>query len=202
VSADLWDHAAYVRHTQDLTTDPHEAEGYWLDALAMVGGHLQRFLAEDTYTHRLRVWPRGLVYPHAIPVTSVSASAIYAVHDTCTLENVWSDDQPLFFGSSLSLAGDFGRWLTYQHDATWATVTYVGGYTSATMPMGLRRSVNQLTKALIDGPAAGAGRSVSSARVGDVAVTYATDVPSVEELNELVPGITRALRRYRLPSFA
>jgi hypothetical protein len=203
-AADLFDHAAYVRTTGDLVTDPHEVEMHWLDALALVQEKLQRFLAQDTYTHRLRVWPRGFVYPHAVPVASVSVTAGYYVEDDYTLAGVSADSLPLVINpSSLPLYADFGRWLTYQHDGVWATVTYVGGYTSATFPVTLRKCVDAVAGALVTGPSASMlQRGVQSATVGDVSLTAADGMGGGDELDELVPGITKTLRRFRLPNYA
>lgn len=202
-AADLFDHAAYVRTTGDLDSDPHEVQMHWEDALAMVQESLQRFLAQDTFTHRLRVWPRGFVYPHAVPVASVAASASYYVEDEYTLAGVSADSLPLIVSpSTVPFYADFGRWLSYQHDGVWATVTYTGGYTAATFPVTLRKCVDQLAGALIAGPdAAGLQRGVQSATVGDVSLTRDSS-SSASELDELVPGISKTLRRFRLPSYA
>lgn len=163
----------------------------------MLEDYLGRKFAFGEYTEYLRVWPAGLVYPAAVPVASVAASAGYEVFDTQALVGVdalaepfirWEDYEGTFLGERIGT--------DYEALFDRAYVTYEGGWTSDTMPYRLQNYICKLAKAL--DPALNERPAGSRlVRVGDVQVSY--DKAFIDGIiDQFLPGAGRGLKGYRL----
>lgn len=185
--------AQYVTHTGDTVSPSATVEANLAVAERMVEDYLRRELASAERSEEMKVWPNGLVYPKHVPVTSVQASARYEVKNEAIIKYVTPDDL---------VSEVVGNWSDpddgYPHSRPTATVTYVGGWTSETMPVSIVRVVALAAQALtVPGTAPKLG--VKQASVGDVSVTYANDSGSngTEALDSLVPLASVMLYGYR-----
>ena len=184
--------AQYQFHTGDSTTASATVEAALDVAEEMVGGYLRRELASAERTEEMRVWPHGVVYPKHVPVTSVQASADYSVHNEATIKYVTPDDVTSEVVGDWSVATD-----NYPHSLPYASVTYVGGWSAATMPVTIVRTVALIAKAFVN-PTTIAGAGVASASVGDVSVTYTTAATDGNDgIDAIVPLSSVLLSGYR-----
>lgn len=176
------------------------------DAESMTQHWLGRILEYGEYTERLKVWPReGFVYPAAVPVTSVQASASYEVYDDASIRGVTPDDDvfPNFLRADImddynrGIGGSIGS--GYETYYPYGSVTYVGGWTEATMPVILARYICKVARALITGkPEGGPGAAgATMLRVGDVQVSYPKETIA-GMLNQFAPGMVAAVASLKL----
>jgi len=199
--------AQYRTLTQDNNSSDADAQSAIEDATELLNGFLGRVLTEGTYTETLPVHPGGKVYPRAVPVSSVSASATYQVHperasligvdsdeSTLPLSNLWDDFED---SRHQSFAGLVGRVQGYECEYPFGTVLYTGGFTSDTLPYALRRAICLIAKKTLANPELGYQAGVRMARLGDAQIQYTADTVS-GELDTLVPGITASIKRWRL----
>lgn len=198
----------YRRISGDVLTQSPECSALIEDATNMVEEYLGRWLEAGTYTEVTKVGPNGVVYPRAIPLSSVPASASYEMRDTATLRGVDPDDTPFvgwdFLDSDPASGAIVGPAVVgYAARQPVTTVTYDGGYTEATLPATLKRYICLLAAAL-RAPGQGGAQGVSplrtTASVGDVSVSGYVDGVMLDSLDEYVPGMTRALRPYVHPN--
>lgn len=184
--------AQYQFHTGDTTTASATVQAGLDVAEQMVEDYLRRELASTERTEDIRVWPHGLVYPKHVPVTSVQASADYSVHNEATIKYVTPDDVTSEVVGDWSVPTD-----AYPHSLPYGSVTYVGGWTSATLPVTIVRVVALIAKAFtVPGTIQGAG--VSSASVGDVSITYSTAAANGHDgIDAIVPLSSALLQGYR-----
>lgn len=175
-------------------------------AVGLLEPWLGRILTHGTYTEHLKVWPRGgMVYPRAVPITSVPASGSAQIYDDVTLYHVSTDDLPF-----LSIVTDWGYYASYtgivesrgegyEAEHPYATVTYTGGYTSENLPKPLLYAIAKLAKAVITyDPAKDqvSAAGAKSARVGDVQVSYRD--PTAAAIDTFVPGLANTLVGWKL----
>lgn len=183
----------YQFHTGDVTTASATVQANLDIAEQMVEDYLRRSLASTERTERMRVWPHGLVYPANVPVTSVQASADYSVHNEATIKYVTADDGvESIVGPDHSVPVD-----GYPHSLPYASVTYVGGWTAASMPVSIVRVVSLAARAFAN-PSSIPASGVASAGVGDVNITYSTAAGDTNEaIDAIVPLASTMLSGYR-----
>lgn len=194
MASDLVTYDDYTRITGDDSSDQQTVEANIDEMLAMIEQELDRFLLRGDYTETLPLSETGWVYPRAVPVESVPASASYDVFD-----EGWS----LRGASPDSTAGpflDLSELRDWSRQGRFSTVTYTGGYVYETFPAKLRRLVCRLAKA------AGEGGSqlmsgTTAASVGDVSVSLETGTVGAGELDAIIPGTCKALDRFRRPTY-
>lgn len=176
----------YVTLTGDTTTASAAVEAAIPEAEVAVAEYLGRHLELGEYTDRLYIDVDGRVYPKAIPVASVPASATYQVWDNLTLSYV----TPTFdFLVEWPTMGD-----GYLENQPRADVTYTGGWTADTAPQKVLRAIARAAWRLANpAPMEDAGAGATSMSVGDVSVTYkngkpGTDTSAGAYLEYLAPG--------------
>jgi len=135
--------ATYRRLTGDTATSSAAVVAALADAQAALQDALHRPLVSAVRTEVVKVWPDGLVYPAAQPVTVVPAGA-------------------LVDGGAVR-----GGWVTDALGVT--TLTYTGGWTSATIPMPLVQAICSEARELLS-PAVTALVGARKYAVGDVSV--------------------------------
>jgi hypothetical protein len=176
----------YVSLTGDTTTAVSAVEARIPDAEQAVSEFLGRPLEYGEYTDRLHIDVDGRVYPKAIPVSSVPASATYQVWDSRCL-------------SYVTAAGDFlTEWPDmgdgYLERQPRADVTYTGGWTAATAPLRLLQAIAQATYGLSNPtPLTDASVGATSVSVGDAAITWEAGKPGTwsgagQFLERIAPG--------------
>lgn len=191
----------YYRNVmQDSTTAASSIEESLEDAQNILQQYLGRYFEENVYTERLKVWPSGFVYPAAVPVTSIPASASFEIYDEQSLYGCDPDDRPFVGFAGLAVGDGYGGGIGgrigsgYETHYPYGTFQYTGGWTEATMPTILARYMCRLAKAIRtgkpDGGAAMAGAYML--RVGDVQVSYPADVIK-GMINSFVPGMSAAV---------
>lgn len=190
----------YRSVTGDTSTAASAVAEKLEDAERVVQQYLGRTLESGEYTETQKCWPSGFVYPSAIPITSIPASASYQIYDEACLYGCDPDDRP-FVGFAGLMIGDGGYsgiggriGSGYETHYPWTTVIYTGGWTEATIPVILARYICRLTRALITGKPEG-GPSVAGAtmlRVGDVQVSYPKETIA-GMINSFVPGMAIAI---------
>lgn len=150
-------------------------------------------LEYGTHTEVIRLHFDGRAYPMAIPVYSVSNPPSVIIRDDYvmgiipTAKPLWDIlYEPYRYGPG----GSGGDWDT---TLPIGSLTYVGGYTLATLPRKLRQAIADLTKielTVFDPTLAG----VSQAVVGDVHVTY-TDPPDRAGVTAAILHEVRGFKR-------
>ena len=183
--------ADYRTYTGDMTTDDPTVSARLEVAVGLVGDETQRFLQLDTYTEKLAVQTGWLVYPSGVPIiTAVAPSGV----------------QPMFGGYALGGADATFWWdpvvgplELWQYDP-FTTVTYTGGYTYDTLPVGLRLIICDMALAMANRQPVLTGAAVQSASVGDVSVSYVTGGTGSGAVDAILPGVSGRLRRYRRPT--
>jgi hypothetical protein len=184
----------YVRITGDDQADQAEVEANIDEVLGMVEEELDRIFLFGTYTESLPLTSTGWVYPRAVPVASVPASAS---------TQVWDDGWSLRGASADVNVGpfpDLTEIVSWREGGLRATVTYTGGLTHDTFPKKLRRLVCRLTLATAN-PGTGIPAGAQSASVGDVSVSFEAGTIMPGELDALLPGTYRALDGFRRPVY-
>jgi hypothetical protein len=177
----------YRLATLDTTSSDVAVSGALIEAQELVEEYLGRPLLEQERTETLLIDRTGRVHPSAVPITSVSVPA-GATIDRFTITDVDPDETPApFFWT------DPPAWGTWQPRAT---VTYVGGFTSATLPTTVRRRIiweayyMLHVEALADVPVDATG-----AQIGDAAVSFGPGGPQPS----LTPDTRKMLRPWRKP---
>lgn len=175
----LLDVPAYQRITKDTASATTDVTAALADAQAWVEQHCNRFLERATYTETLRVAENGYVYPSATPLVSVSSPPSLTITGAGVYVGYLSF--PSVTVASVSAAFPLQT-----------TVTYVGGYTPATLPVTLRRAIARVARLMLT-PAvlAGAPAGATSVSLGDVRVSgRLSALPSTD------PGIDADLAPY------
>lgn len=147
--------AEYQSVTGDTATASGTVQELLDDTEQDLEEYLDRPLAHDTYTHRLRVYSekRGLVsYAKATPVTDPG--------DYVLAGNALVGTSPS--GGPFDLS-----------DPAYADVTYTGGWTSATLPRCIRNDICWAARQAARQEAARVPAGVTSVSVGDASVSYA-----------------------------
>jgi hypothetical protein len=176
----------YRTITLDTTSSDVAISGALIEAQTMVEEYLGRQLTSRQRTEVLLIDRTGRVRPSAVPITSVSVP-VGATIDRFTITDVDPDETPSpFFWT------DPVTWGSWQPRAT---VTYVGGFTSATLPATIRRRIAVEAWSLLhpsDLSAVASG--AQSVSVGDASITFgAGGAPGA-----LSVVTERALRPWRL----
>lgn len=187
----------YKRLTGDTSSAETTVTSRVEDATALVEDLLRRPLEASERTEKLTVHRDGRAYPSATPIISISSPSTSAIDDSATIKSLDPDGGPPGFLDEVD-------WEPYHRP--YGTVTYVGGWyardsedanatTDTILPATVERYLARLTRSLIGEANGAADRSnIVSASEGDVSVTYAD---ALDDLDALVPGITRALRPWR-----
>lgn len=185
--------------TQDLTSDNERVIAQLNRATRLACEYLQRELTQAEYTETLEVWYEdgiGYVYPLVTPIMSVQASAAYEVDFgerrlRGVISNAPSGVTWPVMRPNVSETSAIPPWTKSRPD--YATVTYVGGFTNATLPQTLKEYIAYLASALIRRNST-AIIGMQEAQVGDVRVKY----PKIDSaLDALVPGVTLGLKPYK-----
>lgn len=181
----------YRALTNDLSTDDDTVSARLDVALKMCEEELDRWLLLDTYTESVRMHDNGTVYPHAVPITTVSQP---------------SGVSPYMGGYALAAVGStywwdpvFGPYEVWLSDP-FTTVIYEGGFTRDTFPVGLRLIICDLALALGSRSPVLTSAAVASASVGDVSVSYGPGGTGGGTVDSVLPGSSSRLRRYRRPT--
>lgn len=123
-------------------------------------------------TEQVRIHADGRAYPSATPIQAVSVPSWAVVMDGTTVLSLFADQNPLWdilvepyrYGPG----GAGGQFDTTMRPST---ITYTGGFTSATLPRKLRQAIADLAQVeLTTFSPVTAG--VKQATVGDTSVTY------------------------------
>lgn len=124
--------------------------------------YLRRPLSSEERTETLRLSLNGRAYPAATPITAVSSPSTASILDGAAIYSVTPDSGPVWPGVD---AGDFPAEVT---------VTYTGGFSASTLPATIEDEIAWLAyRKLHVSALAAVPAGATSARVGDVAVTYA-----------------------------
>lgn len=158
----------------DTTSTDAAVTGALAEAQRLVEEYLGRQLEEDERTEELMIGRAGVVYPSAVPIASVSVPSGTTIRGH-TIEGISPDEV-------------FEVW-----PGGTATVTYIGGFTYATLPASIRRRIAFEAYAIltVDPSVPANARSVS---VGDAAITYDTSSGAGGELSA---ATMRALRPWK-----
>lgn len=184
-----------VQDYRDLTGDSLTSDGTVSArlevAVGLVNEGTQRFLQLDTYTEKLAMHAGWLVYPSGVPLQSVVSP---------------SAAQPMFGGYALGGADATFWWDPVVGPIDWwlvdpfAEVTYVGGYTYATLPVGLRLIICDIAFALGSRSPVLTGAAVQSAGVSDVSVSYVSGGTGGGAVDSILPGTSKRLGPFRRPT--
>lgn len=192
--------AEYRSITSDTATSSTTVSACLENALSLIDEYLERTLQSATYTETLEVWYEdgiGYVYPINTPITSIPLGSPYDIdYGERRLRGVIADSPagvswPTFsFGpwSQNSAISPYSR-----NRPDYATVTYTGGYTNATIPYTLKTYIALCAKGVAFRSAATV-IGATSVSVGDVSVTYPKMTGG---LDALVPGMSMGLRPYK-----
>lgn len=183
--------ADYRTYTGDFSTDELTVSARLEIAVGLVQDATDRFLQLDTYTEQLGVHGDYRVYPRGVPIQSVvSPSAAQPVLGNYALGGVsaefWWDPT----------VGPIDSWFVDPFTA----VTYVGGFTHATLPHGLRLIICDVAAAMGSRSPVLTSAAVQSASVGDVSVSYGAGGTGTGTVDSILPGTTRRLTGYRRPT--
>jgi hypothetical protein len=173
--------ADYRVMTGDMTNLDSDVDAALVTAQQQLEEYLGRGYADSTgwngrlefgtYTDIVRLHNDGRAYPLAIPITAVTSPVGAIVRDDYVM-GLWPAQNPLwdilYEPYMYGPGGAGGDWDT---TSPITTITYSGGYTSASCPRKLRQAIADLAKVemtVFDPTLAG----VTTASVGDVRVTY------------------------------
>ena len=175
----------YRNFTRDLSTVASEVTARIEVATELVQEETRRTLVETTLTETLELWADsrysfGHVYPSITPVTAVTSGATL---DPRFNTRVLVDSQPSIIVGVLGL-----------NRPILIDVSYTGGYTTTTCPIGLKLAIARLAQAAFSGASSITGGT--AVHVGDVSVTY-NKAAVAGSLDQMVPGISATLRKYR-----
>jgi hypothetical protein len=183
--------ARYQTFTLDTTSSSASVTGALVIAQDLVEEYLDRWLESASRTETLTIKGDGRVYPRAIPVTSPPSGAETDFHGRAIRGVTW-DTGPVFELSDVPNRV--------------STITYTGGYLAyadplatddTRIPVTIERAIAHVARGLITSGPDGAPPGAKAVSVGDVSVQFDT-IGSL--LDELAPGITTGLRRYRRAS--
>jgi len=189
----------YRSITNDTSTATSVVTARMENALDLIEEYLERSLESAEVTETLEVWYDdyiGYVYPMRTPVTDIPSGVGYVIDELDTrIRGVvadaitvvaWPTATPQF--SAVDSLSPFSR-----NRPDYASVTYTGGYTNATLPYTLKVYIATLTYKLLRwSPASNIG--ATNVRVGDIQVQY----PKAQApLDALVPGMSLGLKPYR-----
>ena len=173
-----------------VDTSPFEADGVTPNPTY---GQWVSGLEYGPKTEFLRLHFDGRGYPHAIPIGTVSFPVGVIVRDDYVMGIIPTTNplwdilyEPYRFGPG----GSGGDWDTTMPIGV---ITYVGGYTTSTLPRKLRQAIADLAKiemTVFDPTLAG----VKSATVGDTAVVYA-DAPDRAGVTAAILDEVRGFKR-------
>lgn len=180
----------YRRQTGDITTSDDDAASAIAEAQEMVEDFLCRPLELMERTEVCEIAQSGFVYPVATPIDSVSVPTDTQIIDGQYI-TTQGDDYPDPSGFQ---AWEDRRYMP-SHRTPRTSITYVGGWTSDTLPATLRRAICDLIGALT-APQSAMVSGASSVSLGDASISFGTSAP-VKELDTLVPGITLRIQGYR-----
>lgn len=182
--------SAYRRITQDTAADDASVTAALADAQGLLEESLRRrgVLETGTRTEVCRVYNMqqsllfigGLCYPQATPITAVSSPAGVTFTDS-EIRGV--------SGTVFDLVTDM------VNEYPEVTVTYVGGWTAATLPGTLMRALCLVARECLAVPASASG--ALSVRLGDAGVSYRHDQTPSTAIDAILnaPGIQRWRRR-------
>jgi hypothetical protein len=206
----------YRLFTGDCGGADADVEARLAVAQELIEENTDRVFDYGTYTEVLPVWRSSRVYPRAVPLASpgVTGGQIerldgYTIQSTGIGFDFINSD----LGDWVGVIQDWeGAWApigglvlfpssVYMPD-TYTAVTYTGGYGTPgpAAPAGLRMAISRLAYGLGAGVTT-VSSGVVEAQVGDVRVRYADGAKSGDFLDELVPGLTKAIRRFRRPVY-
>lgn len=190
----LVSYATYVRLTGDSTSASSDVVAALGDSVALLDDALDRHLTFGTYAETVKVGPRGLSYPKAIPVASVTASATYQVYDPATLHRVIPTSDDLV--TTLDFPYLDHDW-DNPHNYPTAIVIYDGGYTEATLPFRLKVAICLIARAM--GTTGWTPPNIGAKSVGDVhEIKMKTDSEDVASMiNGFVSGLWDSIRGFR-----
>lgn len=167
VSSPLVTVPRYRELTGDTTTDETTVTARLEDAQRLVEEYLRRPIERAERTERLRLYryegtDSGFdggwaVYPRATPIDAVATTGYTALG--AALVGVSPDAGPLSYGISPTTVG-------------YATVTYTGGWTEATLPLTIARELARTAKALASPAASGVPAGATSVKVGDLSIGF------------------------------
>lgn len=178
--------ADYRTFTDDCSTSDDVVSARLEVALDLVQDAIPggRWLQLNTYTENLRV-RNGLAYPTAVPVQSVvspSGVSPYLMGEAIGIGAGWGWDP---------VVGPIDVTVTNQD------VTYVGGFTHASLPVGLRLIICDVAYMMRNRSPSLTSAAVASASVGDVSVSYGSEGTGGAAIDAVLPGASRRLRAYR-----
>lgn len=181
---DVAEFAEYL-DTLSVSYDQARLQNAIDESQELIEDFLKRPLDSASRTEQCLIHPANRIYPRATPIAAVSAGTIE--NDGYAVSGISPDGGPFV---------DFYR----QSQYVYATVTYTGGFTSVTAPRTLKRAVMRLAHAIIVPPAESSMIPVgaTSVSLGDASVSFAEPTGSGGEIDALVPGLTRTLKRWRV----
>jgi len=206
----------YRLFTGDCSGVDSDVEARLAVAQELIEENVDRIFDYGTYTEILPVWRSSRVYPRAVPIATpgVTGDSIERL-DGYTLQStgLGFDFINSDLGDWVGVIQDWeGAWApvgalvlfpssTYM-PGVYTAVTYTGGYGAPgpTAPAGLRMAISRLAYGMAN-QAVSIGSGVVDAQVGDVHVRWADDAKSGDWLDELVPGLTKSIRRFRRPVY-
>lgn len=191
----LLTYTRYVSLTGDSTSASEDVEGWITDAEQAVSEFLRRPLELGEYTDTLTIDTDGRVYPKAVPLVSLPATATDAGQSILDSRSVgYLGGWDLTIEHTIDLINQTG----YLVQQPQIAVTYTGGWTADTAPFSVLRTIARAAYAVghpvpLDSPLVGGATSL---HVGDVSVTLKNPTGSglgVSELESLAPGSELAL---------
>ena len=187
----LISYATYVRLSGDSTSASSDVMASVADATSLLGECLNRTLPLGIYTERVKVSPRGMAYPKAIPLVSTPVSSDVAIYDTVTLQYVTPD-------LSLTPVFDEHPACDWAYSSSWphATVTIEGGFSETTLPVTLALAIARLAKSLTTHEGSAIPATATGMSVGDVSISLSA-AEGQSMLDSYVPGLWRTVARYR-----
>ena len=178
-------HSQYRQITRDYETSEADVSANLDIVEAIVEDYLKRPLAAVQRTEECLVYAGSRLYPLATPILSVSSPAAAVIHRELYLTGVTPLADFLIEESSL--------------EPDYVTVTYVGGWTSLTIPDAMARMIARLAQQLERATVSSSQFPVgaTSLSLGDASISFASPTGGAGELDTLLPGATAALRKWR-----
>lgn len=178
----------YLRITQDTSAQSDTDLQPALDeALGLIQDNISRVLVYGTYVETLRIYKNGAVYPSATPLAAVVSPALPAgcIQGAAIYMGMFNPAPIINYGYGMGA-------ITPQ-----ATITYTGGFTSATLPIKLKRALcraafNILNPSQLTGLPGGVNR----VQVGDVGYSAAGS-GSLRTFEALDDGILADIKGFR-----
>lgn len=155
--------ADYRTATRDRITSDVNVTAALTEAQTLIEEYLGRPLASAERTEDLRIDYAGRVYPLATPITAI-ASPAGLTNRTAYILGAWP-------GETFWMIHEWGP--IYNVDIPRLTVTYTGGWTSATLPATIRRRLCWEAYKLLHFEAlADVPEAAAAATIGDAAVSF------------------------------